>query len=95
MGTETGSPQGNAYQDIFLVSHQSLVRTSRRMGQRYEGKSPAIKGMGGVNHFDLTQDVFRRVVERGIKLAYRLTTLTMGFFAALLSEGSMTEEYCV
>jgi hypothetical protein len=43
------------------------------MGQRYEGKSPAIKGMGGVNHFDLTQDVFRRVVERGIKLAYRST----------------------
>jgi len=27
--------------------------------------------MGGVYHFDLGQAVFRRVVERGIKLAYR------------------------
>jgi hypothetical protein len=44
------------------------------MGQRYEGKSPSIKGVGGVYHFDLGQVVFRRVVERGIKLANRLTT---------------------
>jgi len=43
------------------------------MGQRYDGKSPAIKGMGGVNHLELAQAVFRRVVERGIKLAYRST----------------------
>jgi hypothetical protein len=43
------------------------------MGQRYERKSPTIKGVGGVNHFNLSQPVFRRVVERGIKLAYRST----------------------
>jgi hypothetical protein len=47
------------------------------MGQRYEGKSPAIKGMGSVHHLDLGQVVFRRVVERGIKVAYRLTQFRM------------------
>jgi len=50
------------------------------MGQRDEGKSPTIKRVGGVNHFDLAQDVFRRVVERGIKLAYRSIIFARIFF---------------
>jgi hypothetical protein len=46
------------------------------MGQRYEGKSTTIKGMGGVYYLELVRAVFRQVVERGIKLVYRSTIWT-------------------
>lgn len=74
---ETGGRYGNAYMDILLVSYRGMAVATRRAGHGNKGKSPTIKGMCGVNDFNLIEIAFVWVVERGVKLGYRLTTSIM------------------